>query len=127
MPTIAHQPPLNGPAAEAEQRTCAILTGLVADAWSMAESASADTDHQWSDFEPGFVALIRGSFPTLPPAAIALALRIWGRMHGVVRPHRPRSSSATEPSTKPPPANAPAQSGSSSTVAPITVPTRGVT
>ena len=42
-------------------------------------------------------------------------------------PHRPRSSSATAPSTKAAPANAPAQSGSSSTVAPITAPTSGVT
>jgi hypothetical protein len=41
--------------------------------------------------------------------------------------HRPRSSSATEPSTKAAPTNAPAQSGSSSTVAPITAPTSGVT
>jgi hypothetical protein len=40
---------------------------------------------------------------------------------------RPRSSSATAPSTKAPPTNAPAQSDSSSTVAPITAPTSGVT
>jgi hypothetical protein len=40
---------------------------------------------------------------------------------------RPRSSSATAPSTKGPPTNAPAQSDSSSTVAPITAPTSGVT
>jgi CRP/FNR family transcriptional regulator, cyclic AMP receptor protein len=44
-----------------------------------------------------------------------------------VAPHRPRSSSATAPSTRAAPANAPAQSGSSSTVAPITAPTSGVT
>src|SRR5215471_12606759 len=39
----------------------------------------------------------------------------------------PRSSSATAPSTRAPPANAPAQSASCSTVAPITAPTSGVT
>ena len=41
--------------------------------------------------------------------------------------HRPRSSSATAPSTKVAPTIAPAQSGSSSTVAPIAAPTSGVT
>ncbi|GGU29788.1 TetR-like C-terminal domain-containing protein [Streptomyces violascens] len=27
---------------------------------------------------------MRPAFPELPPAAIALALRIWGRLHGLV-------------------------------------------
>jgi hypothetical protein len=30
------------------------------------------------------VAVFRESFPDLPPAAVALALRVWGRMHGLV-------------------------------------------
>ncbi|OPG14785.1 TetR-like C-terminal domain-containing protein [Microbispora sp. GKU 823] len=27
---------------------------------------------------------VREKFPDLPPAAVALALRVWGRMHGLV-------------------------------------------
>ncbi len=27
---------------------------------------------------------MRPAFPDLPPAAVALALRIWGRLHGLV-------------------------------------------
>jgi hypothetical protein len=30
------------------------------------------------------VAEVRRDFPDLPPAAVALALRMWGRMHGLV-------------------------------------------
>lgn len=27
---------------------------------------------------------VRDAFPDLPPAALALALRLWGRMHGLL-------------------------------------------
>ena len=30
------------------------------------------------------MGLVREEFPGLPPAAVALALRVWGRMHGLV-------------------------------------------
>jgi hypothetical protein len=40
--------------------------------------------HTWSDFDPGFSALVRDAFPDLPAAAVALSLRVWGRMHGLV-------------------------------------------
>ncbi|MCH0572979.1 TetR/AcrR family transcriptional regulator [Streptomyces sp. MUM 136J] len=79
-----YQPPAGGAAAEAEHRACAVLTGIVAAAWPKAQHLYIGSDHVWSDFDPEFAELIRQSFPDLPPAAVALSLRVWGRMHGLV-------------------------------------------
>ncbi len=57
-------------------------------------------------------------------AAAAMVDRITG--HRTAAPPRPRRSSATAPNTRGAPRNAPSQSGSSRTVAPITAPTSGV-
>lgn len=38
----------------------------------------------WSDFDPGLLADVRPAFPELPPAGVALALRIRGHLHGFV-------------------------------------------
>jgi Tetracyclin repressor-like, C-terminal domain len=43
-----------------------------------------DWEYEWTDFDPGLVAHAREDFPDLPPAAIALTLRVWGRMHGLM-------------------------------------------
>ncbi len=83
-PVPGYQAPEGGAATDAEHRACAVLTGLVAAAWPRVESSVSDGDYTWSDFEPGFAAVIRSSFPELPPAAVALAMRVWGRMHGLV-------------------------------------------
>lgn len=83
-PVPGYQPPEGGPAAEAEYRACAGLTGLVAAAWPQAERTTAANGYQWSDFSPTLVAHVRAEFPGLPPAAIALTLRVWGRMHGLI-------------------------------------------
>lgn len=83
-PVPGYQPPQGGPAAEAGQRACEGLTGLVAAAWDHAEAVQPGDDHQWSDFEPGLIGAVRESYPELPPAGVALALRVWGRMHGLV-------------------------------------------
>jgi len=83
-PVPGYQAPEGGAAADAEHRACAVLTGLVAAAWPQAQSLLSDSDYEWSDFEPGFAAVIKESFPGLPPAAVALAMRVWGRMHGLV-------------------------------------------
>ncbi|GAA3058597.1 TetR/AcrR family transcriptional regulator [Streptomyces glomeratus] len=79
-----YQPPEGGAAAEAEHRSCAVLTGIVAAGWPKAQHLYIGSDHSWSDFDPAFAELIRQSFPDLPPAAVALSLRLWGRMHGLV-------------------------------------------
>lgn len=83
-PIPGYQGPEGGAAAEAEQRACAVLTGLVAAAWPEAKDRQPAADHRWSDFGPEFVEAIRGKFPDLPPSAVALAMRMWGRMHGLL-------------------------------------------
>ncbi|GAA2624286.1 TetR/AcrR family transcriptional regulator [Actinomadura fulvescens] len=82
-PVPGYQAPEGGPAREAAHRACTGLTGLVAAAWPQAESRQSGT-YEWSDFEPGLVEATRERFPDLPAAAVALALRVWGRMHGLI-------------------------------------------
>jgi AcrR family transcriptional regulator len=79
-----YQRPEGGAAVDAEHRACALITGIVADAWPTAQALHMGDEHQWSDFDPEFAALVRQSFPDLPPAAVSLAMRVWGRMHGLV-------------------------------------------
>ncbi|MGY6655434.1 TetR/AcrR family transcriptional regulator [Amycolatopsis sp. TRM77291] len=76
-------PPAGGAAPGAELRFCRSLTTLTAAAWPYAENLHAESAFQWSDFDPIFRDEIRQDFPDLPPAAIALSLRIWGRVHGI--------------------------------------------
>jgi hypothetical protein len=83
-PVTGYQVPEAGAAPDAEHRACAGLAALVAAAWPRARRLQSRGDHQWSDFEASLVTAVRESFPNLPPAAVALALRVWGRMHGLV-------------------------------------------
>ncbi|MBB4894672.1 AcrR family transcriptional regulator [Streptomyces olivoverticillatus] len=83
-PVPGYEPPDGGAAPEAERRTCVGLTGLVAAVWPEAEPLQPAGGHLWSDFTPALVSAVREEYPGLPPAAVALALRLWGRMHGLV-------------------------------------------
>lgn len=83
-PVPGYQPPEGGPAPEALHRACAGLVGLVAGAWPAAAPRYADEDYDWPDFGPALAEMVRAEFPDLPPVAVAVALRIWGRMHGLV-------------------------------------------
>lgn len=65
---------------EAEYELC---LGIVEIATTARASASGST-YTWDDFDPGFTAVARTAFPALTPAALALSLRVWGRMHGLV-------------------------------------------
>ncbi|WP_246127574.1 TetR/AcrR family transcriptional regulator [Amycolatopsis rhizosphaerae] len=83
-PVPGYRPPEDSPGKQAELRACTGLIGLVADAWPSARALQpADREHRWSDFDPDLVARVRADFPDLPPAAVALTLRVWGRMHGL--------------------------------------------
>ncbi|WP_242613929.1 TetR/AcrR family transcriptional regulator [Actinomadura roseirufa] len=82
-PVPGYQVPEGGAAPEAEHRTCAGLTGLIALAWPRAGRHQPD-GYQWSDFDDELVSTVREEFPGLPPAGVALAVRLWGRMHGLV-------------------------------------------
>ncbi len=81
-PVPGYQPPEEG--VEAELRACAALVGLVAAAWPRAVERQSHGDHEWTDFDPHVVDTVRADHPDLPPAAVVLSLRVWGRMHGLV-------------------------------------------
>ncbi|MCX5206153.1 TetR/AcrR family transcriptional regulator [Streptomyces sp. NBC_00237] len=83
-PVPGYRPPEGGAAPEAAHRVCTGITALAAAAWPYAEPRYADSDFAWSDFDPGLLDKVRPAFPELPPAAVALALRIWSHLHGLV-------------------------------------------
>ncbi|MFI9047122.1 TetR/AcrR family transcriptional regulator [Streptomyces sp. NPDC053427] len=83
-PVPGYVAPEGGAAPDAAQRVCTGLTALAAAAWPHAEHCYAGSDFQWSDFDAGLLGKVRPAFPDLPPAAVALALRIWGHLHGLV-------------------------------------------
>jgi AcrR family transcriptional regulator len=84
-PVPGYRPPDDGPGKDAELRACTGLVGLVDAAWQAAEPRPAsDRPYAWTDFDAGLVAHVREHFPKLPPEGIALTLRVWGRMHGLM-------------------------------------------
>jgi hypothetical protein len=83
-PVPGYRPPEGGAAPEAAQRVCTGITALAAAAWPHTEPHYRDSDFTWSDFAPGVLDKVRQAFPTLPPAALALGLRIWSHLHGLV-------------------------------------------
>ncbi|UGQ11312.1 TetR/AcrR family transcriptional regulator [Yinghuangia sp. ASG 101] len=82
-PVPGYQPPEDGPVDRTARRVCRELTRLVAAAWPHARHHQPE-DTSWADLHPDYVAKIREDLPDVPPAAAALALRVWGRMHGLV-------------------------------------------
>ncbi|MFF2846362.1 TetR/AcrR family transcriptional regulator [Streptomyces sp. NPDC058001] len=82
-PVPGYQPPEDGPVDRTARRICRDLTRLVAAAWPQARHHQPE-DTSWSDLHPDYVAKIQADLPDVPPAAAALALRVWGRMHGLV-------------------------------------------
>jgi AcrR family transcriptional regulator len=80
-PVPGYRRPPGGPATEAEHRACFVLLTLVSAAWP---TPQAREPHDWNEFRPAFAAAVRAGFPGLPPAAVAVALRLWGHMHGLV-------------------------------------------
>ncbi|WP_225987017.1 TetR/AcrR family transcriptional regulator [Streptomyces spectabilis] len=83
-PVPGYRAPAGGAAPEAARRVCTGLTALAAEAWPQAEPLYANSDFAWSDFDPGLLDKVRPAFPDLPPAGVALGLRIWGHLHGLV-------------------------------------------
>ncbi|WP_327678745.1 TetR/AcrR family transcriptional regulator [Kitasatospora sp. NBC_00458] len=106
-PVPGYRAPEGGAAPDAAHRVCTGLAGLADAAWPHAghlhentgfappaadpaaapatDSATADAPgFDWSDFDPGLLAKVRPAYPDLPPAGVALALRLWGSLHGMV-------------------------------------------
>ncbi|WP_024755706.1 TetR/AcrR family transcriptional regulator [Streptomyces exfoliatus] len=83
-PVPGYRAPEGGPAPDAARRVCTGLAGLAAAAWPHAEPLYRDSTFAWSDFDAGLLDKVRPAFPDLPPAAVALALRVWGHLHGLV-------------------------------------------
>lgn len=79
-----YAPPAGGAAPEVELRFCKGLTALAAAAWPYAGHLYEDSDFQWTDFDDALLDDVRPALPGLPPASVALALRIWGHLHGLV-------------------------------------------
>ncbi|MFI6151653.1 TetR-like C-terminal domain-containing protein [Kitasatospora sp. NPDC051170] len=83
-PVPGYRAPDGGPAPEAARRVCIGIAALADAAWADAEQAHGNSDFDWADFDPGLLDKVRPAFPALPPAGVALALRIWGHLHGLV-------------------------------------------
>ncbi|MGW6333268.1 TetR/AcrR family transcriptional regulator [Nocardia rhamnosiphila] len=79
QPVPGYRPPEDGPVDRAARRVCRELTRLVA----AAEPPPSERD-SWAELHPDYVAKVREDIPEVTPAAAALALRVWGRMHGLV-------------------------------------------
>ncbi|GAA5187005.1 TetR/AcrR family transcriptional regulator [Rugosimonospora acidiphila] len=83
-PVTGYRVPEGGAAPEAAHRACIGLAELVSAAWPHVRAGQPSAGHRWSDFAPALSDSIREAFPELPAEAVALALRLWGRMHGLV-------------------------------------------
>ena len=83
-PVPGYHAPEGGPAPDAVRRICTGLTALAALAWPHARHLYQDSEFEWSDFDPWLLDEVRPAFPGLPPAAVALALRIRAHLHGLV-------------------------------------------
>ncbi|MFJ4187173.1 TetR/AcrR family transcriptional regulator [Kitasatospora sp. NPDC089509] len=85
-PVPGYQAPEGGAAPDAARRVCIGIAALADAAWSDGEPAAEEEggDFDWDDFDPGLLDKVRPAFPDLPPAGVALALRIWGHLHGLV-------------------------------------------
>lgn len=82
-PVPGYQAPATGAAPLAAQRACLGLVGLTIAARPTAVEP-ATGDYRWEDFDPDLTDKVRQTFPGLKPDTVALALRVWGRMHGLV-------------------------------------------
>ncbi|MFF2952023.1 TetR/AcrR family transcriptional regulator [Kitasatospora sp. NPDC057965] len=85
-PVPGYRAPEGGAAPDAARRVCVGIAALADTAWGGAAGAGAGAGDgfDWEDFDPGLLDKVRPAFPALPPAGVALALRIWGRLHGLV-------------------------------------------
>ncbi|ARX85331.1 MULTISPECIES: TetR/AcrR family transcriptional regulator [Streptomyces] len=70
--------------AEAEYELCLGIVEIATTARPAEDGGLGGSSYAWGDFDPAFTAVARAAFPDLTPAVLALSLRVWGRMHGLV-------------------------------------------
>ncbi|QIB44434.1 TetR/AcrR family transcriptional regulator [Streptomyces aureoverticillatus] len=81
----AQTPHTNTPeSTAAEYELCLGIVEIAATAAPAPSANGSSTGYTWEDFAPDFTTVARATFPTLTPPALALSLRVWGRMHGLV-------------------------------------------
>ena len=83
-PIPGYRMPADGPAREAAHRACVLLTNIVALGWQDAAPTEPSGAIAWSDLDPVLADEIRSAHPGLPPEALALSIRLWARIHGLV-------------------------------------------
>jgi AcrR family transcriptional regulator len=83
-PVPGYETPAGGPAPEATRRICTGLIALADMVWPHVSHLYEGSTFDWSDFDAGLRAEAQHSFPDLPPAGVAHALQIRGRLHGLV-------------------------------------------
>ncbi|MCM6776754.1 TetR/AcrR family transcriptional regulator [Nocardia sp. CDC159] len=81
-PIPGYRPPVDGPAERAARRVCGGLNRLVAELCP--DPVEPVGSVEWSHFPADYVAKVRAEAPEISPAVAALALRVWGRIHGLV-------------------------------------------
>lgn len=79
-PIPGYLPPAHGAAPVEEHRACSVLIDLVAGVGARPSTRAT----RWADFEPAFATAARASHPRLTAPELALAQRLWARMHGLV-------------------------------------------
>ncbi|GAA4534488.1 TetR/AcrR family transcriptional regulator [Amycolatopsis samaneae] len=76
-----YQAPGGSPVERAARRICGGLNRLVA---ACAGAGAGHEEAGWAAFPAEYLAKIRDEVPDLSPRVAELALRVWGRMHGLV-------------------------------------------
>ncbi|MFD3675313.1 TetR/AcrR family transcriptional regulator [Streptomyces sp. NPDC058613] len=69
---------------KAARRGCMTVLDVVGGAWDHVPAENREDKTGWEDFQASLAEPARAQFPHLPPQALSLSLRIWGRMYGPV-------------------------------------------
>ena len=80
-PIPGYQAPPDGPTTQAMLQVAGVFVSLFVEAWRTGELDVPPPDPRT---DPDFASYAATLDPTLPPAAVGVMLRAWGRIHGLV-------------------------------------------
>ncbi|WP_051899310.1 TetR/AcrR family transcriptional regulator [Sciscionella sediminilitoris] len=83
-PTGGHRSAPCPPPPEGDFDMCMPLLEFAEATLPHSRLTAASTAYQWSDFDDALTERVQAALPDLPPEGIALGLRIWARLHGLV-------------------------------------------